>query len=86
MVAVYDVWHRRHLADMLSAAGYEVLRPSNGAAAVRLCRVHRCDLILADGALPELSGPYLMCALHEEWRTWPTPIVAFLMATSAAST
>jgi len=75
LVVIYDAWLQWHLAHVLSGAGYEVVLASNGAMAVRLSRVYRCDLIVVVPALPELSGPRLLCALREEPTTHRTPIV-----------
>jgi CheY-like chemotaxis protein len=75
LVAIHDAWLRLHLADLLSRVGYEVLTASNGPAAMRQARAHRCDIIILSPALPELSGRPLLSALREEPSTRSTPIV-----------
>ena len=75
LVVVYDAWLRDELAEVLSTAGCDVVRASNGATALRLSRSHACGLILLAPALPELSGPRLLDALHAEPTTRSSPIV-----------
>jgi signal transduction histidine kinase len=52
------------IARILAAAGYRVRSATNAAAAVAAHEQDRCDLLVTDVVMPEMSGPRLAEVLH----------------------
>jgi two-component system, cell cycle response regulator DivK len=48
--------NRRIIRDLLTAAGYDLLEATDGAAGVALAQKERPDLVLMDIQLPEMDG------------------------------
>jgi CheY-like chemotaxis protein len=48
---------------LLSMAGYTVLPATSGAAAMKLLRCNRIDLVVTDDLLPDLTGVELVAAM-----------------------
>ncbi|MEV4278541.1 PAS domain S-box protein [Actinoplanes xinjiangensis] len=55
----------RVVARIVGNSGYHVLVAGNGPEALKLYDQHRCDILLTDVIMPEMSGPRLADALHE---------------------
>lgn len=72
-----DPMNMEMVADLLDAAGYEVLRAETGEAALALARAAPPDLVLMDIALPGMDGLDAMRWLRQDPRTARIPIVAF---------
>ncbi|HZO25098.1 MAG TPA: response regulator [Chloroflexota bacterium] len=70
------------LEEVLAEDGYEVVRTTNGAEAVRLAEQHTFDLILLDVEMPTLDGLAACRALRADPRQETVPIV-MLTARSA---
>ena len=65
------------LRAKLSAVCYESLLAVSGAAALKLARDFRPDLVLMDCSLPDMSGPDVCRALRADPQTAHIPIVLF---------
>ena len=63
------------LEEVLEEDGYEVLRATDGAEAVRLAEQHTFDLILLDVEMPTLDGIAACRALRADPRLEAVPIV-----------
>jgi DNA-binding response OmpR family regulator len=63
------------LEEVLEEDGYEVLRVTDGAEAVRLAEQHTFDLILLDVEMPRLDGLAACRALRADPRLAAVPIV-----------
>ncbi len=70
-----DRWQRDALSQILSTEGYRVLEASNGKSGLRLALAQRCDLILLDLALPELSGFAVLRDLASRPLTRNIPVI-----------
>ncbi|MGH8216930.1 MAG: response regulator [Rhodanobacteraceae bacterium] len=66
---------RAVLGKMLVQDGYEVLKASNGEAAIEVAQATSPDLIFLDIVLPGMSGFAVLRALRRDSRTQTTPIV-----------
>jgi two-component system cell cycle sensor histidine kinase/response regulator CckA len=55
----------RVVARILSTGGYHVVAATSGPDALALYEQHRCDVLLTDVIMPEMSGPQLAHLLHE---------------------
>jgi two-component system cell cycle response regulator DivK len=62
--------------DILTAAGYEVVEATDGAAGVEIAVLERPDLILMDLQLPGMDGLEATRRIRAEKATAATPIVA----------
>ncbi len=65
------------LRAKLSAACYDSLLAVSGAAALKLARDFRPDLVLMDCSLPDMSGPEVCKALRADPQTAHIPVVLF---------
>ena len=63
------------LEDVLTEDGYEVVRTTNGAEAVRLAEQHTFDLILLDVEMPTLDGLATCRVLRADPRQETVPII-----------
>jgi DNA-binding response OmpR family regulator len=63
------------LEEMLEEDGYEVLRATDGAEAVRLAEQHALDLVLLDVEMPTLDGFAVCRALRDDPRLGTIPII-----------
>ncbi|GEM_PF-2265235 len=61
--------------ELLTDAGYDVLPTSNGAAAVRLTRDRKPDLVLLDVEMPEMTGTEACAILKADRQTSSIPVV-----------
>jgi CheY-like chemotaxis protein len=64
---------RRLVVRILENSGFEVRSASRGARALILADHHRCDLLLTDVVMPEMSGPQL--AAHMRQRHPGVPVL-----------
>jgi len=67
---------RRFLSIGLSHSGYAVEVAETGAAAIRLCRAIRPDLILLDLGLPDIDGQQVLQTLRQEKITTPIMVLS----------
>jgi PAS domain S-box-containing protein len=56
---------RRLVVRILENSGFEVRSASRGARALTLADHHRCDLLLTDVVMPEMSGPQLAVQMRQ---------------------
>lgn len=63
------------LDKKLTAAGYNVVKSSNGREALALAKIQRPDLILLDIMMPYMDGPDMVAALKEDTATENIPII-----------
>ena len=56
---------------ILAGAGYRVLTAANGAEGLAIFRTERCDALLTDVIMPEMSGPRLAELVHEKAPSLP---------------
>ncbi len=75
LVAEDSVEQRALYAEILRAAGYEVLEAGDGARAVELARSARPDLVLMDVTMPGTSGWNAVRVLKEDLATHDIPII-----------
>jgi PAS domain S-box-containing protein len=57
---------RRLVVRILETNGFEVRSASRGARALTLADHHRCDLLLTDVVMPEMSGPQLAVRMRQD--------------------
>ena len=68
------------VSEMLTFAGFEVLRAHGGAEALTLARAEKPDLILLDVMMPDLDGRDACRALKMDAELQQTPVVLFSSA------
>jgi DNA-binding response OmpR family regulator len=68
------------VSDMLTYAGFEVLRAHGGAEALVLARAERPDLVLMDVMMPDLDGRDACRALKMDRELGGVPVVLFSSA------
>ena len=73
------------LEEVLEEDGYEVLRTTDGAEAVRLAEQHTFDLILLDVEMPTLDGLATCRALRADPRLEMVPIIMLTARTGEES-
>ncbi len=56
LIAEDNEQNYRFFEVALKATGINMLRASNGAEAVNMCRKHHFDLVLMDAMMPEITG------------------------------
>jgi PAS domain S-box-containing protein len=66
---------RHHLGHLLSKDGYEVLPVADRAAALRVARQQKPDLVLTDVMLPQLDGLGLVFALRRDPGLRDVPVI-----------
>ena len=71
-----SVLNLEFVEEALQAHGYEVLRATDGLAALDAVRRHRPDLILLDIRMPEMDGQELARRLKADPATRRIPLVA----------
>lgn len=65
----------RLLDEILSQVGYNVIKATNGADAVRTAKDTRPDLIILDIAMPGIDGIQAACILRNDVATKNIPII-----------
>ena len=68
------------VSDMLTHAGFEVVRAHGGAEALTLARAERPDLVLLDVMMPDLDGRDACRALKMDLELGKIPVVLFSSA------
>ena len=63
------------IAFKLAAAGFDVLKASNGQEAIELLKVHRPDLIIMDYQMPHVNGLELCRHVRGQPETAGIPII-----------
>ncbi len=64
------------LTDLLQDEGYEVLRASDGEAALEMLSHHRPDLVVADVMMPRIDGMRLLTIIREHYRNLPVILMS----------
>ncbi len=68
------------VSDMLTYAGFQVLRAHGGVEAIALARAERPDLVLMDVMMPDLDGRDACRALKMDLELEGVPVVLFSSA------
>lgn len=70
-----DATVRSHLQDVFAGAGFSVQQATDATAALRIVHEERCDLVILDLELPDISGLSLCRLLRSQPGTAQIPIV-----------
>ncbi|TAN57285.1 MAG: response regulator [Magnetospirillum sp.] len=76
LIAEYDNWSSKVMADELMANGYATLRTRNGGKVVEIARRHRPCLIMMDIKLPDIAGADVARALKADPELRDIPVIA----------
>lgn len=64
------------LTDLLQDEGYEVLRASDGQAALEILSQHQPDLVVADVMMPRIDGMRLLAIIREQSADLPVILMS----------